>query len=421
MANSEMARYVTAFAGRRDDYQLAIALAQSQRLDQFITTFYAAGLTGRMLRLAGRTDVGGRHHPDLPADRVRVRWWPELLQQFASRTALPSRTVWPMINRELSRAAARRAATTGASLLLYEPYALPAFTDRRLCENTKRVLFHFHPHPDLEREIYLRDREVTGQSWTSDDAGGQPSASASPSAKAWSHADLILCASSFTKRSLVHAGAEPGRCIVVPYGIDVFAKGNAPNATDHLMDKGVSGHHQTNHFCLLFVGTGIHRKGLHHLLRAWSLASPTSPAKLILVCRHVHRDLESMIQRTPNVQLVRGTSRRHLGELYRSATASVLPSLVEGFGYVLLESLAAGCPVVATDHTAAPDLGGPGDGVFVVDVGNAESLAKMIDQLSQDRGRQSQWSAAARRTAERFTWSRFRSQVAEQLGRLESC
>lgn len=64
-------------------------------------------------------------------------------------------------------------------------------------------------------------------------------------------------------------------------------------------------------------------------------------------------------------------------ERYAAAWATVLPSTDESFGMVLVESLAAGTPIVVADHAAPPELVGPGTGA-VCRAGDAESLAACL-------------------------------------------
>ena len=62
---------------------------------------------------------------------------------------------------------------------------------------------------------------------------------------------------------------------------------------------------------------------------------------------------------------------------YAAAWATVLPSIYESFGMVLLESLACGTPIVVADHSAPPELARPGAG-FVTAPGDPASLAEGI-------------------------------------------
>jgi glycosyltransferase involved in cell wall biosynthesis len=81
------------------------------------------------------------------------------------------------------------------------------------------------------------------------------------------------------------------------------------------------------------------------------------------------------------VRLLGMVSDARLCELYRSATASIYPSLYEGFGFPVLDSLLHGTPVVCSYNSALEEFEGPG--VFYCDPHEPASLeAAMRDLLS---------------------------------------
>jgi glycosyltransferase involved in cell wall biosynthesis len=92
-----------------------------------------------------------------------------------------------------------------------------------------------------------------------------------------------------------------------------------------------------------------------------------------------------------------------LARAYRSAWATVLPSIHEAFGLVLLESLASGTPVVAARSGGAPDVAG-GDGTGrLFEPDDEEDLARAMSEaleLSTDPGA----SERCREQARRFDW-----------------
>jgi glycosyltransferase involved in cell wall biosynthesis len=66
----------------------------------------------------------------------------------------------------------------------------------------------------------------------------------------------------------------------------------------------------------------------------------------------------SAMLRERNVMHLRDVSAEHLGELYRGAVALLFPSSGEGFGLPVLEALGHGTPVIASNLTAIPEVGG---------------------------------------------------------------
>lgn len=91
--------------------------------------------------------------------------------------------------------------------------------------------------------------------------------------------------------------------------------------------------------------------------------------------------------------------------LYRAATALLHPSFCEGFGLPLVEAMACGCPVVASDQSAMPEvLGGAG---LLAPVKDTQAMARALRQVVDnpdvaDRLRQLGLARAAT-----FSWARF--------------
>jgi glycosyltransferase involved in cell wall biosynthesis len=98
-----------------------------------------------------------------------------------------------------------------------------------------------------------------------------------------------------------------------------------------------------------------------------------------------------------------------LASAYASGDAFVFPSSTETLGLVLLEAMAAGCPVVGANRGGIPDIvtdGGNGclyepDGPD----GGAASLTAATRRLLGDRDQREQLRRHARREAERWGWA----------------
>jgi glycosyltransferase involved in cell wall biosynthesis len=404
-------RFIVAFQGRRDYYQVPLALAEAGLLERFITDTYAAGWRGRFLgALSGslRSKLARRHCDGIPEELVDSCWRIEVWQKILALRGKPRERIWRWGNRRLSLLALRAAEKHRGHLLLYEPYAWEAFVTATRHRHAK-VLFHFHIHPELERRLIEADatsHPMPEAPWTRVDAlpGDDDRV-----VDLWRHADLVLCASSFTRQSLVDAGMPLEKCAVVPYGIDVAedADAGAP----------------PGQFSALFVGGGVQRKGIHHLIKAWSEARLPIGSKLTLVCRNLDPALETMMTALPeSITLRRGVSAWELKELFRTSSLFVMPSLVEGFGQVYLESLASGCPVLGTPHSGLPDLGTEEDGIFLVRPGDTGDLRERLETLAARLTLPDSASLRGRAlaTARRFPWSRFRSGIVEAVSRLQS-
>jgi glycosyltransferase involved in cell wall biosynthesis len=106
----------------------------------------------------------------------------------------------------------------------------------------------------------------------------------------------------------------------------------------------------------------------------------------------------------PGAEWVEGDNTARLAELYASAWASVLPSVDEAFGLVLIESLAAGTPAVAAGSGACPDI------LRIPDVGrlftpdDPEALKQAL-AAALELAREPTTAATCRAEAARFDWS----------------
>ena len=139
---------------------------------------------------------------------------------------------------------------------------------------------------------------------------------------------------------------------------------------------------------VLYVGRLSHEKGVDILIRAFAQMKATS-ARLVIVGGGVQeqrlRDLArslGVMERVVFAGVV--ADRTQLAEWYRSSTVFVLPSRSEGLGCVLLESMAAGTPIVASNVGGIPDLVRNGDNGLLVPADDTESLALAIDRLLSD-------------------------------------
>jgi glycosyltransferase involved in cell wall biosynthesis len=303
-----------------------------------------------------------------------------------------------------SQAAAAMARQKKADLFLYSPYAGTAFS-QSYRHDPRKLLFQFHPHVATERRILREDWTrfsglIAGALVVENIDAGKTDAR-DRSDDSWKRADHIVCASSFSRKSLIDAGADAARISVVPYGVDMEAQ--------------PPGLPRDSFFHVIFVGSGLQRKGLHHLLLAWQRASLPADSKLTLICRVVEPAFLPLIAATPRVQLIPGLSRAELDRLYGCATLLAMPSLIEGFGQVYLEALGHGLPVLGTAQTGLPDLGIEADEIYSCESGNIEELAETLTRLSRKLPLAADVNERARQCAGRFSWQSFRNRIRELL------
>jgi glycosyl transferase family 1 len=101
--------------------------------------------------------------------------------------------------------------------------------------------------------------------------------------------------------------------------------------------------------------------------------------------------------------------------LYRGAAAYLDPSLYEGFGYGVLEAMACGTPVVASDRTSIPEL--VGDAGLLCDPESPDELAAALRRVLDEPGLAAELRARGLARAAEFTWERAGAALAGALVR----
>ncbi|HHK5705615.1 TPA: glycosyltransferase family 4 protein, partial [Serratia marcescens] len=102
------------------------------------------------------------------------------------------------------------------------------------------------------------------------------------------------------------------------------------------------------------------------------------------------------------VSFVGRVSDEELVDLYRNAFCFLFPSLYEGFGLPPLEAQACGCPVIASNATAMPEV--LGESAILVDPLNDDALTEAMEKLVLDPKLRESLIAAGTENIERFSW-----------------
>src|SRR6185295_13368886 len=306
-----------------------------------------------------------RYHPPLDSRRVRVRLLPSIITKFATGKARDSQTrdrwvFWH--NAQFDRWVAsnlprfgnlafgyessslltfRRAIESGVPRVLYQPIACAEKSATLLEEERRRfpalagtLRYNWFPEEELDRR--REERQL---------------------------ADAILCASSFTRDSLIEAGVEPGKIFVEPYGVDqsVFAPSQE----------------KFPRFSVAWASSFTQTKGIGYLLEALA-REPVPGMELVLAGYPYGVDAVAPYENRIRVRRLGHISRQEIGKMMGRCHAHVFPTLIEGFGRNIIEAMASGLPVVTTGHCAGPDLIEDGVTGFIVPIRDVDAICEKL-------------------------------------------
>lgn len=146
------------------------------------------------------------------------------------------------------------------------------------------------------------------------------------------------------------------------------------------------------------------RKRIPLLLEAFAELRARHPeVRLVLCGGRVPAMVSARWAGTPGVEFVDPRGRETLPHLYASAWASVLPSVDEAFGLVLVESLAAGTPVVAARSGASPEIVNDSRIGRLFEPDDKASLASALEETLM-LGAQATTAKACREEAAQHDW-----------------
>ena len=213
-------------------------------------------------------------------------------------------------------------------------------------------------------------------------------------------ADLVVCISEATTGDVVRElGIPRERIAIVHPGVDPAFLGAAPRPPASLDGADY----------VLVVGTINERKNLGVLIDAFAEIAPNHPGLRLVVVGAPDRDSERIAQRVRE----RGISGRvaslgfvddtDLPGIVAGARLFVFPSLFEGYGMPIVEAMAAGVPVLASNDPSIDEASG--DAALRFDPHDARALAAQCEMLLRSDSLGADLVARGQAYAESCRWS----------------
>lgn len=196
--------------------------------------------------------------------------------------------------------------------------------------------------------------------------------------------------------------------VYIPNGVEARA-GRAP---DKIRKHGISGRDY-----ILYLGRLVPDKQCHVLIEAFRKLQARGGLKLVIAGPTWHSEdyvarLRKLAEGDPDIVFTGEVEEDVLEELYTNCYAYVLPSEVEGMSLALLDAMAFGACVVASD--IAPNADVVGNSGILFRTGDAGDLARRLAQVIADPAKADALRRAAKqRMTNEFDWDKIARQWEE--------
>lgn len=198
------------------------------------------------------------------------------------------------------------------------------------------------------------------------------------------HADAIIATSAATKNDILKFyNVDEKKVHVVYQSCDELFL----NTSSNFLYAELKNKYNLPSEYLLYVGSITERKNLLNVCKAYLTLTPQNRIPLVVIGKgsdyagKVHRFVaENNLQ--PWFIFLENITNNELITFYKNAMAFIYPSLYEGFGIPVLEAMACECPVIISNVSSLPEVGGTA--ASYVDPSDAESIAEKIKMVTQN-------------------------------------
>ena len=226
---------------------------------------------------------------------------------------------------------------------------------------------------------------------------------------------LIVVSSYIGERSLCLISPELKRdietkMIILPMGVHVQLFQNTTNKTKLLSEYKIN-----SKFSLLCVGRLSEKKGISYLIKAMPMILYQNKDVNLIVCGDgpAREELEQLTEKMnleKHVRFVGFVGDKEKIDYLSLADVLIVPSIVlqsgetEGLPVVILEGLAAGKPIVASDVSGVKDVIKNGWNGFLVEQKNPEQIAEKVLEMLGDDELRARFSKNALDTGKKYDW-----------------
>lgn len=224
-------------------------------------------------------------------------------------------------------------------------------------------------------------------------------------------AAAIICDSDATAGELLaHNWAQPERVHIISLGVSPVYSPEAAEEADRKIEELLGP--ASERVCILHVGSTIPRKRIDVLLHTFAAVKKASRAAMLLrVGGPLTAEQKTLAQRLGvenSIISLPFLTEQMLAAVYRKSALLLLPSEREGFGLPLLEAMACGLPIVASDISALHEVGG--NAALYSPVADVESFSRhaldLIHAFQNEPQKMQRYRDACLLQARQFSWER---------------
>ncbi len=222
--------------------------------------------------------------------------------------------------------------------------------------------------------------------------------------KAFARANIIFAVSDFTKTDLIRIFGIPEKKIVVAY--PGLGNNYAAGYSDASLKQTRNSYDLPGNY-LLFLSTIEPRKNLGSLIKAFELLETNT--NLVIVGRKgwKYRPIFNQIKKSPKsakIKYIGYISEQDKPKIIKLAQAVVYPSFYEGFGFVPVEAMSLGVPVVASSVTSIPEV--VANSGLLVNPYNIIEIKKALEQVLINDSLRNSLTEKGLVRAKEFNWEK---------------
>jgi glycosyltransferase involved in cell wall biosynthesis len=383
------------YSGVHQAYQLALAAQEAGLLDRFYCSFLDAPRKwgGRLSKVLGAEALKNRRLEGLDPSKTVEHPWPELVFKLRGRFSHLPGNAWIDVAQRFDRWAARQLDRgTSRVVVCSENCAYETF---QVAE--KLGMRRIYDCPGHNAKLWQQTTEEAAR------RTGLPFVSEADTPEITRRkeveiglADVVLTYSDFHTEGVIARGVKRERIAQIPLWTDSDFWSPGPGPKDR---KGP--------LKVLFVGGINLRKGVPFLVEAVRGLAPHASLTLV---GSLDPDAKACLAGTEAFATVLPpVSKEKLRDIYQANDVLVLPSLGDSFGFVAMEAMACGLPVILTTHCGAPVP----DESWRVPVMDAAAIVSRVNRYMDDPMMLRDHQIKARTQAVIFTPEVYRNRLGE--------